>query len=123
MTYSCVAHADNQRSFNDGYHVQVGTLVRFPSQLSSLDGTNWSTSCVMVLVFCGSICDTDYKTDYKTELGTSRGPHIAKLWHISSDHRVIALRRDRHLDPIMQVVFPGKVRTQEHGYSVQGKSQ
>ncbi len=22
MTYSCVAHADNQRSFNDGYHVQ-----------------------------------------------------------------------------------------------------
>ena len=23
MTYSCVAHADNQRSFNDGYHVQV----------------------------------------------------------------------------------------------------
>ena len=22
MAYSCVAHADNQRSFNDGYHVQ-----------------------------------------------------------------------------------------------------
>jgi hypothetical protein len=36
MTYSFVAHADNQRSFNDGYHVQVEDRSRSPQNSLSV---------------------------------------------------------------------------------------